>query len=126
MIITAFGFHKLATWQQAHAFTLLIYKVTNTFPREERYGITDQLRRAASSIGAQIAEGSRMETQMHRKLYYNRAYASAAEVANFLHLAHDLGHLSGTDYEALLKKLHFISVMIYRLAQSCSDKRIHM
>jgi hypothetical protein len=56
------GFRKLVAWQEAHGLTMEIYKVTAAFPRDEQYGLTSQLRRAASSIGAQIAEGSRMGT----------------------------------------------------------------
>ena len=113
------GFRKLFVWQEAHKLTLLLYKLTGNFPREERYGITDQLKRAASSIGAQIAEGSRMPTPQHRKLYYDRAYASAAEVDNFLELAHDLQYLGDEAYKMSLEKVNHISFLLHKLSRSC-------
>jgi four helix bundle protein len=113
------GFRKLIAWQKAHTFTLEIYKVTASFPANEKYGITSQLRRAASSIGAQITEGSRMPTPIHRKLYYDRAYASAAEVDNFLELAKDLGLLAQDTYVQLLEKLNRMSYLVHQLSNSC-------
>lgn len=113
------GFRKLIAWQEAHAFTLMMYQATASFPIEERYGITSQLRRAASSIAAQIAEGSRMGTSAHRKSYYERAYASSAEVDNFLQLSHDLHYLSDDKYDSLLKKLNCVSFLAHKLSSSC-------
>jgi four helix bundle protein len=51
------GFKELKVWQKAHAMTLAVYDMTRTFPREELYGLTSQLRRSAASVGANIAEG---------------------------------------------------------------------
>jgi len=67
-----------------------------------------------------------METQNHRKLYYNRAYASCAEVANFLELAHDLDYLTDKQFDELMNNANHVSALLYRLAQSCSKKKIHM
>ena len=96
------GFRKLIVWQEAHKLTVQIYKETAGFPKTELYGITNQLRRASSSIGAQIAEGSRMKTAAHRSVYYERAYASAAEVDNFLQLSLDLKYFRHENYENVL------------------------
>lgn len=98
--------------------TLAIYKITKSFPTDERYGITSQLRRAASSIGAQIAEGSRMPTKPHRAIYYERAYASAAEVDNFLQLAFDLGHIKTAEYSSLLSHINRLSYVLRKLILS--------
>lgn len=116
------GFRKLLVWQNAHHFTVDIYRITKKFPFDETYGLISQLKRASSSIDAQIAEGSRMPTMNHRKLYYDRAYASAAEIDNFLELAHDLNYLSPEDYQVLLAKLNYISVLLHRLSASCMTK----
>ena len=116
------GFRKLLAWQEARQLTLRIYEVTKTFPKEELYGLTSQLRQAASSVDAQIAEGSRMPTEQHRKLYYDRAYASTAEVDNFLELAHDLGYLNDMDYDELLERTNHVAFLIHRLSASCFRK----
>lgn len=109
------GFRQLIAWQKAHALTLDIYRITSTFPRDERYGITDQLRRAVSSTSAQLVEGSRMPTAPHRKLYFDRAYASLAEVDYFLELSYDLGYLSKEQYSILTSSLNRTSFFIKRL-----------
>ena len=116
------GFRKLIAWQRSHELTLAIYQITKLFPSDERYGITSQLRRASSSIGAQIAERSRMPTQVHRKIYYDRAYTLAAEVDNFLEVAKDLQYLSTQIYEELLQKINRLSYLVNRLSCSCRVK----
>jgi len=109
------GFRKLIVWQEAHTLTKMIYQATSEFPKSETYGITKQLRNASSSIGAQIAEGSRMSTQPHRKIYYERAYSSAAEVDNFLELALDLNYLSEDLYKQLLHQINKVSYLLQKL-----------
>ncbi len=111
-------FRQLIVWREAHALTLLIYKATRLFPSDEKFGITSQLRRAAASVGAQIAEGAQMPTMPHRLLYYQRAYASAAEVDNFLELSKDLGYVKIEDYRSLLQKLNRASFLLTKLIQS--------
>jgi len=117
------GFRALRAWQEAHRLTIFVYQITNHFPREERYGVISQLRDAASSVGAQLAEGSRMPTKPHKKLYYDRAYASAAEVDNFLELAHDLKYLTDKEYSAALEMVNKVSYLIYRLSASLKPLR---
>ncbi|MBP9773196.1 MAG: four helix bundle protein [Candidatus Peribacteraceae bacterium] len=116
------GYRKLLAWREAHGLTLAVYQCTKNFPTDERFGITSQLRRASSSIGAQIAEGSRMPTPIHRKLYYDRAYASAAEVDNFLELAKDLQYLDIETYNSLLERVNHTSFLTLKLSQSCTNK----
>jgi len=112
------GFRKLIVWQEAHDLTIHVYKVTTSFPSHERFGLTSQLRRASSSIGAQIAEGSRMRTAAHRRIYYERAYASAAEVDNFLELSLDLLYLTSEQYQKLLARVNRTSYLLHQLTGS--------
>lgn len=119
------GFRKLLAWQIAHELTKGIYRATQQFPANEAYGITNQLRRASSSIAAQIAEGSRMPTANHRKIYYDRAYASAAEVDYFLELSHDLTFLDSEKYVHLLHKVQHVSALLHRLSISCRKRVTH-
>lgn len=113
------GFRKLIAWQEAHKLTILIYKITMDFPKNETYGIVSQLRRAASSSAAQIAEGSRMNTTAHRKLYYERSYASNTEVDSFCELAKDLEYINTTTYEKLLNHINRLGFLIHKLIASC-------
>ena len=87
------SFEDLIVWQQAHAFTLQVYAATRNFPRDEIYGITSQLRRAAVSIAANIAEGFRKRTTTDKARYLNISEGSLDECRYYLILAHDLGLL---------------------------------
>jgi four helix bundle protein len=84
------SFRDFIVWQKAHAFTLEIYRVTETFPAAEKYGITSQLRRAAVSIAANIVEGFRKRGQADKLRYFNIAQGSADECLYCLVLVQDL------------------------------------
>lgn len=86
-------FRELKVWQVAHTLTLKIYKATLKFPQEERYGLTSQLRRAAVSVGANIAEGSGRHTDPSMRQFLIIAHGSAAEIQYLLIVANDLGYL---------------------------------
>ena len=113
------GFRKLFAWQEALKLTVMIYRITASFPQEERYGLTSQLRRASSSTKAQIAEGSRMSTQAHKRSYYERSYASNAEVDSFIELAKELDYINQTTHEELLNQINKLGFLIHKLVASC-------
>jgi four helix bundle protein len=94
-------FRKLKVWDKAHALALTIYQATATFPKEETYGLTSQLRRAAGSISANIAEGCGRTGEVELARFCCIAMGSASELEAHLLLAHDLGFLDGKDYERL-------------------------
>jgi four helix bundle protein len=86
-------FYDLDIWKTANKLTKDIYLVNDKFPEKERYGIIDQIRRASSSVGANIAEGfGRFHYKDKLKFYYN-ARGSVCEVQNFIFLAQDLEYL---------------------------------
>ena len=87
------SFTDLIVWQKAHAFTLWVYGATRTFPKEECYGLTSQLRRAAVSIAANIAEGFRKQTRTEKGRFLNIAEGSLEECRYYLILSHDLRYL---------------------------------
>lgn len=84
-------FADLIVWQKAHAFVLAAYKLTESFPKSELYGLTSQLRRAAVSIAANIAEGFKKRSPADKARFLNIAQGSLEEVQYYLILAHDLG-----------------------------------
>lgn len=86
-------FEDLRVWQEAQGWALQIYKTTRSFPRDELYGLTSQLRRAVSSISANIAEGLGRKSAKDKLHFYTMAYGSALEVKNFLYLAEKLGYI---------------------------------
>ena len=87
-------FEDLIVWQKAHAFVLAVYKMTRTYPREETYGLTAQLRRAAISVPANIAEGFKRRGRSDKAKFMNIAEASLEEARYCLRLARDLGYES--------------------------------
>lgn len=94
-------FRELKVTPKAHALTLAIYTATAGFPEDERFGLTSQLRRAAASIGYNIAEGCGRDSDPDFGRFLQMAMGSASEVEYELWLARDLGYLSPTDHDAL-------------------------
>jgi len=94
-------FHKFEVWQKAHGLTLAIYKITAAFPREERYGLTSQLRRAASSVPANLAEGCGRNGDAELASFCAIAAGSASELEYHLLLAKDLNLVKSEDFEDL-------------------------
>ena len=84
------SFEDLIVWQKAHAFVLEVYGLTAAFPREEVYGLTSQLRRAAVSIPANVAEGFGKRSRTDKVRYLNIAQGSLEEARYYLILARDL------------------------------------
>jgi four helix bundle protein len=84
-------FTELKVWQRAHALVLEVYRISAGFPAEERFALTSQLRRAVTSVPANIAEGSRRKGQQEYSRFLNIAQGSAAEAEYLLILSRDLG-----------------------------------
>jgi four helix bundle protein len=95
------GFRDLKVWEKAHALTLAVYRVTRTFPKEELYGLTSQIRRSCSSIPANIAEGCGRSGDPELARFLQIAMGSASELEYHLLLARDLNLLQPSDYEPL-------------------------
>ena len=94
-------FKTLNVWQHAHQLALDAYRATQDFPREERYGLTDQIRRASVSIPSNIAEGCGREGDAELRRFLYIAMGSASEVEYQLLLARDLGYLEEDAHASL-------------------------
>jgi len=94
-------FRSLKVWAKSHALALRVYEATKTFPREEIYGLTAQLRRAATSIPTNIAEGCGRGTNAELARFLTMALGSASEVEYLLLLARDLHYLADYAYGEL-------------------------
>ena len=99
-------------WKKAHALTLHLYKISRRFPRDEVYGLTAQLRRAAASIGANLAEGCGRHTDNEMSRFLKITLGSASELDYHLLLARDLEWLASEDYEYAEKELIRIRKML--------------
>jgi len=95
------GFRRLNVWEKAHKLTLEVYKGTARFPKEELYALTSQLKRAASSVAANIAEGCGRGSDADFARFLLIAMGSASELEYHLLLARDLKFLSESDYQRL-------------------------
>ena len=87
-------FQQLEAWQQAHALTLQVYRQTQRFPPEERYGLISQMRRAAVSVPANVAEGFKRQGIKDKMRFYNLAEGSLEELKYYFILSQDLGYLT--------------------------------
>ena len=98
-------FQDLVVWQKAHEFVLAAYKFTKDFPKEETYGLRSQMRRAAVSIAANIAEGFRKRGRADKARFLNMAEGSLEECRYYLILARDLRYGSPDNLMALLESV---------------------
>ena len=94
-------FKTLKVWEKAHHLVLAVYQATTSFPKDEMYGLTSQVRRSAASIPANIAEGCGRDGEAELVRFFNIAMGSASELEYHLLLARDLKLLSAEDHERL-------------------------
>lgn len=95
-----FGFEKLEVWQEARKLTVEIYRLTEKFPEREKFGLTNQLRRAAVSVAANIAEGTTRASAKEQSHFSSISYGSLMEMMSHLITSLDLNFI--TDEELLL------------------------
>ena len=116
-------FRELKVWQKGHELTLLLYRLTDSFPRSELFGLTSQIRRCCSSIPANIAEGcGRLgNSELHRFLQI--ACGSASELEYHLLLAKDLGYMSINEHHSSQKQLLEMKRMLVSLTRKVGSER---
>jgi four helix bundle protein len=109
-------FEDLKVWRKAHELVLRTYRVTNEFPNEEKFGLVSQMRRAAVSIAANIAEGFKKRTLKDKANFYNVSQGSLEELKYYLILCVDLGYLQNNeDFRNLFDD---VGRMLYGLIRS--------
>lgn len=106
---SARSFRDVEIWKKAHQWVLDIYRLTEQFPREEQFGLTSQLRRAAVSVPANFAEGFRKRSGPDKLRFYNIAQGSLSECRYYLILASDLGYAAT---EGLQTQLREVDIML--------------
>ena len=102
-------FQDLVVWRKAHQFVLSMYRFSESFPKNEMYGLTSQLRRSAVSIPANIAEGFKKKTRPDKARFMNIAQGSLEETRYYLILAKDLGY---GDKPEMMKQLQEVSKLL--------------
>jgi four helix bundle protein len=109
-------FEDLEVWKKAHGLVVEIYKMTKDFPAEEKFGLVAQMRRAAVSIPANIAEGFKKRTLKDKSHFYNISQGSLEELRYYLLLSSDIGY--SNDNKALLSTSEEVGRMLYGLVKS--------
>ena len=113
-----FSFENLDVYGKARALVTEIYQIQNLFPKEERFGLCDQLRRAAVSITANLAEGSGRQSVKEKIHFIEISYGSLMEVFCELQIASDLGYLSEVQLNDLRPQITCIAKMLSGLRNS--------
>jgi four helix bundle protein len=116
-------FHELKVWQKAHQLTLAVYQITATFAREERYGLTSQLRRCSASIPANLAEGCGRNGDAEFARFCSIAMGSASELEYHLLLAKDLKLIKPEDHVELSQRAIELKRMLTALLQKLNADR---
>ena len=111
------NYEDLQAWRKAHNLTQEIYKSTRCFPMEERFGLTSQIRRSCSSIGANLAGGCGRRSDAEMVRFVQIAIGSGAELSHHLRLARDLDLLSVNSFEHLRSDLSEVMRMLSSLSQ---------
>ncbi len=113
-------FTDLIAWCEGHKLVLSIYKITQSFPAVEQYGLTNQIRRAAVSVTSNIAEGFSRNTYKDKKQFYAIALGSLTEIQNQLHIASDIKYIQKLDYDLLADQSIVVHKLINGLIKSCN------
>jgi len=117
-------FHDLKVWQRAHELALAVYAATKSFPRDETYGLTSQIRRAAVSIPSNIAEGCGSGSQSNLSRFLNLSMGSASELQYQVLLARDLAYFTSDDHaelDALISEVKRMLTGLTREVRRVSD-----
>jgi four helix bundle protein len=113
-----YSFEKLKVWQKSRSFVKQVYVTTKSFPAEEKFGLTSQIRRAAVSISSNIAEGSSRQSQKEKGRFYEIAFGSLIEVLNQFLIAEDLGFIKSPEIKEYRKSIAELSRMLNALYQA--------
>ncbi|NCO59494.1 MAG: four helix bundle protein [Deltaproteobacteria bacterium CG_4_8_14_3_um_filter_51_11] len=118
--MTVKNYRELIVWQKAMDLVEMIYQVTRQFPKEELYGLTSQIRRAAVSIPSNIAEGQARQSTAEFRNFLSIAQGSRAEVETQLMIAQRLGYVPQQQAEQILNLSEEIKRMVYSLTAKLS------
>jgi len=117
-----FGFEKLEVWKEARILTVLVYMLTEKFPVKEKFGLTNQMRRASVSIGANIAEGSSRFSAKEQAHLYSISYGSLMELMSHTFTSLDIHYLSMEEFDNIKSIIQPLSVKINNLRNAAFVK----
>ncbi len=112
------AFWKIQVWHEAHSLALSVYQATAPFPRDERYELTAQLRRAALSVATNLAEGSKRESSVEFARFVNISEGSLAEAQYLLLFSRDMGYLTTDKYDTLIAETRRLARRLHAFKES--------
>ncbi len=118
------SFTDLNAWREAHELVLLVYKLTQDFPKEEMFGLTNQIRRAIVSVTSNIAEGFSRNSYKEKAQFYAMSLGSITEVQNQLLIARDLGYIAKQAFNESAEKTIVVNKLLNGLIKK-SKTLIH-
>lgn len=118
-----FTFKDIIAWQKSYDFVLLVYKVTRKFPESEKYGLVSQFQRAAVSIIANIAEGSKKVSKADKLRLMNIAQGSLEECRCYFLLSKDLEYISEEEYNTLVYSIKGASFYLNSYCKAISENK---
>jgi len=113
-----FSFEKLEVWKLSKAFPVKVYKSSENFPNEEKFGLVSQLRRAAVSVASNLAEGASRKSKKDQAHFSQLAYSSLMEVLCQLEIARDISYITEDEFQNLRDEASKIAYMINSLRKS--------
>ncbi len=117
------NYKQLKIWQVSKDLVKDIYTITSTFPEEEKFGLTNQIRRAGVSILANIAEGAVRQTDKEFANFLNIALGSLNEVSTMIEISHDLKYIQNKSWEHTEMKIDELKKMIYTIIKNLRSKK---
>lgn len=121
MIYRIKSFEQLTVWQDAISLAAEVYEATKSFPSTEQFALTNQIRRAISSVSANIAEGFGRQSRKEKLQYYSIAYGSLLETKSFLYLANRLEYLDTEQLNQFLENIVVLQKQINSLSSSIKN-----
>lgn len=116
--LKSFSFENLLVWQKSRVLAKEIYQITSTFPKEELFGISSQMRRCSISIPSNLAEGSSRRTAKDKARFTEIAFGSGLELLNQLIIALDLNYIEETKYLEIRVKLQEVTFLLNALQKA--------
>ena len=116
------SFEDLTSWQEAIDLAVITYSLTKKFPKDEQFALTSQIRRASSSISANIAEGFGRFNQKEKAQFYKIAYGSLSEVKSFMYLSEKIGYINSDELRNILPAITLLQKRINSLISAVKDR----
>ena len=111
-------YKKFLVWEKSHQLTLDVYKNTTSFPKDEIFGLTSQMRRCSISIASNLAEGSGRSSMKDKARFSEIAYSSSLELLNQVILSHDFEYVDENQYIQIREKITEVNMLIDGLHKS--------